>query len=101
MKISHAVAYAAVLALIATTGCTTYKHERWVEGKPVERTVLYAPFLTKTAINGLKSRTTEKAGAYSRSVGVDSANAEVDTNGVQAVESLLGKALIQALNAAK
>lgn len=93
-----------LLALGGTfsAGCTSYRHERWdpESGKPIELTSVHAPWLTKTAIEGIKSKTTDKRGTniYSRTLGIDSANAQTDVEGVNALRGLLGDVLIQALS---
>lgn len=89
---------------ISLTGCTSYRHARFDPntGAQVESTSLMAPFLTKTTIAGLKTRvtdahTTDGAVKYTRSVGIDGIDAAVDAAGVQAVESLIGRALVESL----
>lgn len=84
-------------------GCLGYRHTRYSEtGKPLEETRLNSPFLTKTTIEGLKTNTrqttsTNGASTYSRQVGVSSADNAVDTAGVQALESLIGRAIMTGL----
>jgi hypothetical protein len=87
-----------------TSGCASYRHSRQADpttGIMTEETSVRAPWLTKTAIQGLKTRTTESRtkdkSTYSRSVGVDATSVEADVEGINALRALLGDALIQAL----
>lgn len=85
------------------TGCTSYRHERFTDaGQPIERTTLSAPFLTKTTLQDLKTRVSEKRGTntYTRTLGVESAENKTDSEGVAALESLLGRLLVDGLKAA-
>lgn len=88
---------------LAFTGCTSYTHERFAtDGKPIERTTLHAPFLTKTALQNLKTQVHEKRGTdtYSRTVGLDGVQNSVDSEGLAAMQALLGKLLLDGLKAA-
>lgn len=90
-------------ALVLAAGCTSFRHERFSDaGQPIERTTLSAPWLTKTSLENLKSRTSEKRGTntYTRSLGLDAAEARTDAEGVAALQSLIGQALLQALKTA-
>lgn len=75
-------------------GCTSYSHERFSDtGQPIEKTTLRAPWLTKQAITGLKSRVTDQRGKdvkYTRSIGADISN-ETDSQGIDALGNLLEK----------
>ncbi len=83
-------------------GCTSYRHQRFSDtGQPIESTSLSAPFLTKTALQNLKTSTKEKRGTntYSRTVGLDGVEARVDTEGVDAVGATVGRLLIEGIKA--
>lgn len=88
------------------SGCLGYKHARYSDGgQMIEETRLRAPFLTKTTIEGLKTSTkqthgTNGVGSYTRTVGVSSADNQTDSAGIQALEGLLGRAILSGLNAA-
>lgn len=97
----------AIVVASAGAGCVSYRHTRADPGSgaPIETTVVRAPWLTKTTVEGLKSRTSEKrdkAGvtSYSRSIGLEAAKSETDVEGVKALESLLGSLLIRGLSVA-
>lgn len=84
-------------------GCTTYKHRRFSDaGQPIESTSLYAPFLTKTTIAGLQTKVTDQRGTnrYTRGVGVDTAEARADADGIAAMERLIGQAILSAAKGA-
>lgn len=76
-------------------GCTSYRHDRFGEdGKPIESTRLKAPFLTRQAITGLKTRVVDqrsKDQKYTRSVGVDATTNEGDVQSIDALGNLLEK----------
>lgn len=83
-------------------GCTSYRHQRFSDtGQPIESTSLSAPFLTKTALQNLRTSTKEKRGTntYSRTVGLDGVEARVDAEGVDAVGATVGRLLIEGLKA--
>jgi len=89
-----------------STGCSSYRHTRSFDpatGATSELTSFRAPWLSKTAIAGLKSRTTESHKTnsfnYSRAVGVDTVTNETDVEGINALNALIGNALLQALKA--
>ena len=74
-------------------GCTSYRHERFTDsGQPIERTTL----------QDLKTRVSEKRGTntYTRTLGVESVENKTDSEGVAALESLLGRLLMDGLKAA-
>ena len=92
-----------LLAVLCLSACTSYRHERFSDaGQPIERTTLSSPFLTKTTLQDLKTRVTEKRGtnSYTRSVGVEGVENKTDSEGVAALESLLGRLLMDGLKAA-
>lgn len=89
---------------ITVSACTSYTHSRFdpQSGNAIESTSLRAPWLTKTAIAGLKSRVSDKhatngVSTYTRSIGVESVDSSVDAAGIQAIESLIGRALLEGL----
>jgi hypothetical protein len=95
-----------VLAFIPLLiGCTTYTHTRSIDPRTsvvTEETKLRAPWLTKAAIIGLKSRVSDRTDSkgihsYSRSIGLDSGTSETDVEGVRAVQALIGSVLVEAL----
>jgi len=88
---------------LSSLGCTTYKHRRFSDaGQPIESTSLYAPFLTKTAIQGLQTKVSDTRGTnkYTRGVGVDAAEARADADGIAAMERLIGQAILSAAKGA-
>ena len=106
----NATAPLALLVFLAVSflgsGCLGYRHARYSDnGELLEETRLRTPFLTKTTIEGLKTstkqtRSTNGASSYVRTVGVSSADSQTDAAGIQAMESLLGRAILTGLNAA-
>lgn len=100
------VSFCLFSSAVLTTGCLGYKHARYdpASGNPIETTRISSPFLTKTSIEGLKSntedsRSTNGASKYRRVIGVTSAENKVDTEGVNALESLIGRAILTGLGA--
>ena len=93
-----------LLLTVLLTGCTSYRHERFdvTTGKPVELTTFRAPFLTKQAVEGLKTRVTDKHGtnSYSRSFGLTSGENSGDAEAINAVGNIVGAAVSAAVKAA-
>ena len=92
----------AILVLSSMTGCASYRHTRKdaTTGTIIEETTLRAPWLSKTVVQGLKTRTSDKHGTniYTRSVGLENATNETDAEGIKALQGLIGAALLQALS---
>lgn len=91
-----------IFAAVLLSGCTSYRHARYADGKLTEETHLRAPFLTKTAIAGLKTRVSDKHGTdvYTRSVGVESATGQADAEGIDAINRFVGQAILSAAKVA-
>lgn len=97
------------LAIIAIStaiisGCASYSHTRNdpTTGKAIETTHLRAPWLTKTTIAGLKTRVTDKHGTdvYSRTVGLETGTNSTDVEGIDALNRLIGNAVLSGLKSA-
>jgi hypothetical protein len=94
-----------VVLIPLVVGCASYKHERKVDvltGATTETTSFRSPWLTKTTVEGLKSRVSDKADkngarSYTRSIGVGSVANETDVEGLKALEALIGRSLLEAL----
>lgn len=100
---------ALLASLVAITGCASYTNTRSIDPKSsvvTETTKLRAPFLTKSTIEGLKAHVsdrTDKNGvhSYSKSIGLTNASSETDVEGIKALQSLIGSALLESLKTVK
>ena len=84
-------------------GCVSHSNKRYdAETGHVIEIDRAKAFFSKTAVQNLKASTTDTTKtngqhSYSRRLGIDAATSEVDSQGLAAMESLLGKLLIEGL----